>query len=217
MPKLNFIQMLCVWALPLIFAITAHEAAHGWVANKLGDRTARMLGRVTLNPLKHIDMIGTVLVPAVLLFFGGFIFGWAKPVPIDWRNLKNIRRDAALVAVAGPCSNLLMAIFWAGIAKLGTLLIHQGLQSAVFLIYVGMAGISINLMLGLLNLIPIPPLDGSRVVSALLPPRLSIQYESIQSYGFMILLVLIFTGILTFILQPPYVLLQNLIYRVFSI
>ncbi len=217
MPKLNFIQMLCVWALPLIFAITVHEAAHGWVASKLGDKTAKMLGRVTLNPLKHIDMIGTVLVPAVLLFFGGFIFGWAKPVPVDWRNLKNIRRDAALVAIAGPCSNLLMAIFWAGIAKLGTIFVHQGLQAAVFLIYVGMAGISINLMLGLLNLIPIPPLDGSRVVSALLSPRLAIQYENIQRYGFMILLVLIFTGVLTFILQPPYVLLQNLIYMVFSI
>lgn len=217
MPKLSLIQTIAVWILPVLFAITVHEAAHAFVANLCGDRTAKLMGRVTLNPIKHIDLIGTILVPLVLLTLGGFIFGWAKPVPVDWRNLKNKRRDPALVAAAGPISNLLMAVFWAGIAKLGSLWSHQGFQPALFLQYMGVAGIAINLMLGVLNLIPIPPLDGSRVVSSLLPRSLAIKFDSLESFGFIILILLIITGVLGFILSPIFVFLQTLLYSLFSL
>ena len=124
MDKLSHAQLFAIWALPILFAITLHEVAHGWVAYKLGDSTAKMLGRLTINPLKHIDLVGTIIVPGILLFFGGFIFGWAKPVPVNYKNLKNPRRDMALVAAAGPLSNLLMAIFWTLMIKVGIILMQ---------------------------------------------------------------------------------------------
>lgn len=209
MLELTLIQKIAVWALPVIFAITVHEVAHGWVANRLGDPTARMLGRLTLNPIKHIDPIGTILIPAVLLALGGFMFGWAKPVPVTAQNLKNPRRDMAIVAAAGPAVNLIMAVLWALVARFAQWLPVESLVTP--LTYMGFAGISINILLAVLNLLPIPPLDGGRVVSNLLPPRISAQYDQIEPYGFFILLGLIVTGALGYLLGPPYAMLQSLI------
>lgn len=202
MDELTLVQRLAVWAIPVLFAITLHEVAHGWVANRLGDPTAKMMGRLTLNPIKHIDPVGTILVPGVLLVIGSVIFGWARPVPVTWQNLKHQRRDMALVSAAGPFANLLMAIFWAMVIRIG-LLIGDGSDGiALFLIYTGMAGVFINTMLGLLNLLPLPPLDGGRVMTALLPGPLSWKFSRLEPYGMFILLGLLFTGILGKILWP---------------
>ncbi len=215
------LQNILIWAIPILFAVTLHEVAHGWVASKCGDKTALMLGRLTLNPLKHIDLMGTIVVPILCLVLGGFVFGWAKPVPVDYRNLKNPRRDMALVALAGPVSNILMAIFWAIITKIFLSSLQSGLQNGFaaqkIMVLMGVAGISINLMLAVLNLIPIPPLDGSRVVSSLLSRRLAMAYSAIEPYGFIILLLLIMTGSLSVILQGPYLLLYKWILSVFFI
>ena len=202
MDDLTLIQRVVVWALPVLFAITVHEVAHGWVARQLGDPTAMMLGRLTLNPLKHIDPIGTVVVPLALLMLGGFIFGWAKPVPVTWENLKQPKRDMALVAIAGPLANLLMAVLWALIMKLGFMLGTGFPAMAWPLIYMGEAGIAINVVLMLLNLLPIPPLDGGRVLAGLLPGPWAWQLSRLEPYGLMILVLLLATGMLGKILGP---------------
>ncbi len=214
MDDLTLIQRIAVWALPVLFAITVHEVAHGWVANKLGDPTAMMLGRLTLNPLKHIDPIGTIAVPLVLLLLGGFIFGWAKPVPVTWENLHKPKRDMALVAVAGPLSNLLMGIAWAFVMKLGFSLGESLPALAWPLIYMGGAGISINVILCLLNLLPIPPLDGGRVLSGILPGPLSWRLNQLEPYGLFILLGLLVTGLLNTILGPPMSIMQMALFRI---
>ncbi len=201
MDELNTMQRLAVWVIPVLFAITVHETAHGWMALRFGDPTAKMLGRLTLNPIKHIDPIGTILVPGVLLLLGGFLFGWARPVPITAQNLRDPRKDMAWVAAAGPLSNLLMAVFWALVVRFGVIL-GPSHGWVMFVLYVGVAGMFVNTILMMLNLLPLPPLDGSRVVSALLPPRLSWQYGRIEQYGLPILLLLLLTGILGKILWP---------------
>lgn len=213
---MDSIQLICIWALPVLFAVTVHEAAHGWVADRLGDPTARMLGRLTLNPIKHIDWIGTVLVPMILALTTGFIFGWAKPVPVNKYNLKHPRRDWALVSIAGPVSNLLMAVLWASIAKIGMMLLGTG-SPGLFMMYVGKAGIAINLMLGVLNLIPIPPLDGGHAVSSLLPIQAARQYDKLEPYGFFVLLFLLFSGILNWFILPFYTFLSNGMYALFGL
>ncbi|MBE0511289.1 MAG: site-2 protease family protein [Chromatiales bacterium] len=202
MEELSLLQRVAVWVLPVLFAITIHETAHGWMALRLGDPTARMLGRLTLNPIKHIDPLGTILVPGLLLMFSGFLFGWAKPVPITAQNLRRPKTDMAWVAVAGPLSNLLMAIFWALVARLGLAIGSGSPELALFLIYSGMAGMFVNILLMVLNLLPLPPLDGGRVVSALLPGPMSWRYDKLEPYGFFILLGLLMTGILGKILWP---------------
>ncbi len=209
--SLNTIQLIAVSALPLVFAITVHEVAHGWVARRLGDPTAMMLGRLTLNPVKHIDPIGTIVVPAVLVLLGGFIFGWAKPVPVTWQNLKRPKRDMALVALAGPGANLMMALMWALIAKLGSVLPATLGWFAVPLQLMGSVGISFNVMLMVLNLLPLPPLDGGRVMTGILPGPWAYRFAGIEPYGFFILLALIATGVLTSIMMPPVQAFQHLI------
>lgn len=202
MEALGLVQKIAVWIVPVIFAITVHEVAHGWVAKQLGDKTAMMLGRLTLNPIKHIDPIGTLLIPGVLLMFGGFIFGWAKPVPITWENLKRPKRDIALVSVAGPLSNLLMAIFWVLVIRFALMLSSSVDSAAIFLVYIGVAGVIINSVLMILNMLPIPPLDGGRVLGALLPGPLSWQLSRLEPYGLPILILLLVTGMLGQIIGP---------------
>ncbi len=202
MIEISLIQKIAISIIPVLFAITVHEVAHGFVADRLGDPTARMLGRLTLNPIKHIDPIGTLLVPALLLYFGGFIFGWAKPVPITWQNLRHKNRDIALVSLAGPFVNLLMAIFWALVYKISLSLNPQPINYAYALLVMSQIGVVINIILMVLNLIPIPPLDGSRVVSSLLPSKTAYQYDRIEPYGFLILLALMATGLLSSIMGP---------------
>jgi len=196
---LSLVQKIAVWIVPVLLAITVHEVAHGWVASKLGDRTALMLGRLTLNPFRHVDPVGTILIPGLLLLMqAGFIFGYAKPVPVDWRNLHHPKRDMAVVAAAGPLVNLLMAIGWALLIRAGYLLGTTGAA----LVFMGVAGIFINTVLMTLNLLPLPPLDGGRVLTGLLPGRWAWYFSRIEPYGFFILIGLLVTGILGMILWP---------------
>lgn len=212
MLELSLIQKFAIGALPVLFAITVHEVAHGWVAKRLGDSTAFMLGRLTLNPIKHIDPVGTLLVPGLMLLFGGFLFGWAKPVPVNWNNLRQPRRDMALVAIAGPTANLIMALLWAGLMKVSLILPLSLSFIAQPLLLMGVVGIKINLILMILNLLPLPPLDGSRVISSLLPDKLSWRYEQIEKYGLFILIALLVTGALGQLIGPPMYALQTLLY-----
>lgn len=213
MLELNMLQRIAVWALPILFAITVHEVAHGWVAKRLGDPTAMMLGRLTLNPIKHIDPVGTLLIPGLLLLIGGFVFGWAKPVPVTWENLRNPKRDMAIVAAAGPVANLIMALLWAVVMKIGVASAGSMEWIAVPLIYMGGAGITINIVLMVLNLLPLPPLDGGRVITGLLPGPMAWRFSRIEPYGFFILVALLATGLLGRILGAPVALLQGTLFN----
>jgi len=201
MEELSLLQKISIWVLPVVFAITVHEVAHGWVAKLLGDRTAEAQGRLTLNPLNHIDPVGTLLVPGLMLLFSGFVFGWAKPVPVNWGRLHNPKRDTGLVAVAGPAANLMMIVFWILLSRLA-IAMNLALLSRP-LLFMAAAGIFINSMLMLLNLLPLPPLDGGRVMSSLLPVRLSIKFDKLEPYGFIILIILMVTNALSMILGGP--------------
>lgn len=189
----NFGHQFSIWVIPVLFAIVLHEVAHGFIASLLGDNTAKSLGRLSLNPIKHIDMLGTIIVPSVLLFLGGVVFGWAKPVPVNFSALHKPKRDMALVAVAGPMANLLMAIFWLFVLKI---------EFNEWLIAVAYAGIIINISLMVLNLLPILPLDGGRILVALLPNNLAYQFAQTERYGFFILVGLIALGWLGKIITP---------------
>lgn len=197
-------QLLALAALvvPAIFAITLHEVAHGWVARECGDPTAAEARRLSLNPLRHVDPIGTLLVPAATFLVSGFVFGWAKPVPVDWRRLRRPRRDIALVALAGPGANLAMIVGW---VLLHRLLLAMGVDGPVAEFAAAMCriGILANAILMLLNLLPVPPLDGSRVVTVLLPPRAAATFNAIAPFGLLIMVALMMTGILSRILGPP--------------
>lgn len=204
--ELNLVQTIAIYALPVIFAITLHEAAHGYVARYFGDNTAYVLGRVSLNPLRHIDPVGTVLVPLLilttssLLGSGGILFGWAKPVPVDFGGLRHPKRDMLWVAAAGPLANLFMALLWA-LAYKFALVVPQNTFSEPLRLMAG-AGITVNLVLMLLNLLPILPLDGGRIAVSLLPNRLAYSFSRLEPYGFPILLLLVFTNMLGAILNP---------------
>ncbi len=190
-------QTLLIWVIPVLLAITLHEAAHGWTASKFGDHTARMMGRVTLNPVKHIDPVGTVIVPLALLIMStGFIFGWAKPVPINFNALRSPKSGMIWVALAGPGANLIMVIGWLFVAILSVNI------NMPFILKMAGAGIFINLLLAVFNLLPIPPLDGSRVISALLPNPLAYKYNQLERYGFVILIGLMFIGGFSYIVWP---------------
>jgi Zn-dependent protease len=196
----QLIQTVSIAALPVLFAITLHEAAHGYVARYFGDMTAYAAGRITLNPLRHIDPIGTVLLPLLTLWMGGVLFGWAKPVPVNFAALRNPKKDMLWVALAGPASNLAMMVLWVLLAKL-TLLLPAGyftdpLQKMAHI------GIWINLVLMLLNLLPLPPLDGGRVAVSLLPHRQAYMLARVEPYGMFILILLVITPLLGMILSP---------------
>lgn len=201
----SLIQTIAVYALPVLFGITLHEAAHGYVARMFGDPTAHEAGRISLNPIRHVDPIGTIAVPLFLLFStkllggAGLLFGWAKPVPVDWGRLRNPKRDMLWVALAGPASNLFMAVIWAISLRL---LVQNGAASDDFWVLMAIAGIQINLVLMALNLFPLPPLDGGRIVFSLLPARLAWKYGKLEPYGLVILIVLMLTGVLWMLLQP---------------
>ncbi|MGD2075203.1 MAG: site-2 protease family protein [Gammaproteobacteria bacterium] len=202
MMQVSLTQQIAAWLMPVLLAITVHETAHGLAARRFGDRTAQMLGRLTLNPIKHIDPVGTILVPALMLMLpGGFVFGWAKPVPVDWRNFKHPKQDMAWVAAAGPGANLLMALAWAVLARIALGLPAES-WFALPMLFMGAAGIFINTILMVLNLLPLPPLDGGRVLTGMLPGRYAYQFARIEPYGFWILIALLLTGLLGFVLWP---------------
>lgn len=201
----DLIQTIVLFALPVVFAITLHEAAHGYVARVFGDPTATLAGRVTLNPMKHIDPVGTIAVPLGILLmsklFGGppLLFGWAKPVPVDFGRLRKPKHDMRWVALAGPAANLLMAILWAMALKL---LLGAGVDRDSFWFQMSVIGININLVLMALNLFPLLPLDGGRILFSLLPQQLAWQYGRLEPYGMMILILLLVTGSLWVLLEP---------------
>lgn len=199
--ELSIIQKIAVFALPVLFAITLHEAAHGYVARHFGDMTAYAAGRISLNPLRHIDLVGTIIVPLVSLLLADILFGWAKPVPVNFANLRRPKQDMLWVAAAGPFSNLLMALGWALVLKLGAGL-APGNSGATWLVLSGACGIFVNVIFMVLNLLPLPPLDGGRIAVSLLPHRLAWKFAQIERYGFIILIALLFTGVLGMILWP---------------
>ena len=203
---ISVVQLIAVYAIPVIFAITLHEAAHGFVAMRLGDPTAKLLGRVTANPVKHIDPVGTLLVPGLILLaskaMGGMaLFGWAKPVPVVQRNLRQPRRDMGVVAAAGPGANLLMTLAW-GLALKALVVLGLATSESEFFVRMCLAGITVNLVLAVLNLMPVPPLDGGRILVSLLPPRLAEPVARLEPYGLFILLALLATGWLGGIVLP---------------
>lgn len=196
-------QGISIWALPVLFAVVLHEVAHGWVADKLGDDTARWMGRLTLNPIKHIDPVGTILIPVLLLVMQSpFLFGYAKPVPINWRKLKNPNRDMVLVALAGPLTNLALALVSAAVLAIAAGMPESMLWFTQPLALMCQASIIINLVLFIFNLLPLPPLDGGRVAVGLLPGPMAYQLSKLERYGFIIIVVLLVLGWLQAIIGP---------------
>ena len=213
----SLIETILLYAVPVIFAITLHEAAHGYVARMFGDDTAWMLGRVTLNPIKHIDPIGTIAVPLGLLLLsklaggGGFLFGWAKPVPVNFGNLRHPKNDMFWVAIAGPGANLVMAALWAIALKFSGPLDEPGFFAAM-----AYQGIVINVVLMVLNLLPLPPLDGGRIMVSLLPNALAYRFAQVERFGFILVILLMATGILSAIMNPIVRSVMSLIFNVFG-
>ncbi len=207
--ELSLIQKIIIYAPPVVFAITVHEAAHGYAAKYFGDMTAYQAGRISLNPIKHIDLFGTILLPAMTILLGGILFGWAKPVPVNFGRLRHPKKDMLWVAAAGPASNFVMAVFWALVLKFSGL-------APEFMAYplalMAKAGVGINIVLMVLNLFPLPPLDGGRIAVSLLPMHLARPFAQIERFGFIILLVLLFTGVLSQILDP----FINLVYALIN-
>jgi Zn-dependent protease len=210
----QLIQTVAVAALPLVFAITLHEAAHGYVARYFGDMTAYQQGRISLNPLRHIDMVGTILLPLLTLWLGGILFGWAKPVPVNFGALRHPKKDMLWVALAGPASNLFMAFCWALLAK--SALEMQGNYFAEPMLEMARIGIKINVVLIALNMLPLPPLDGGRIAVSLLPHRQAYKLARVEPYGMFILIFMAFTPLLGWILMPPMIGLMRLISFIFG-
>jgi Zn-dependent protease len=198
----QLVQTLAIYALPVLFAITLHEAAHGYVARHFGDMTAHAQGRISLNPARHIDLIGTVVVPIVILFLSGykFLFGWAKPVPVNYSALRKPRQHMAWVAAAGPGANLVQALIWAALLKLAV--IAPSNFFSVPLRLMAEAGILVNLVFMFLNLLPILPLDGGRILASLLPSRAAWQYAKLEPLGLPLLVILLLTNVLNIVLEP---------------
>jgi len=203
----NLVQTVAIYALPVLFAITLHEAAHGYVARHFGDMTAHAQGRISVNPIRHIDLVGTIVVPLAILLLSakmvggnGVLFGWAKPVPVNYSALRNPRKHMALVAAAGPVANLMMALLWAALLKLAVLAPATSFSMPLGL--VAQAGIFVNLIFMFLNLLPILPLDGGRILASLLPSRAAWQYARLEPWGLPLLVLLLVTNVLNFVLEP---------------
>lgn len=214
MDNYSLIQKVIVYAIPILFAITAHEAAHAYAAKRFGDATAYMMGRMTLNPFKHIDPFGTILLPLLGLWMGGFIFGWAKPVPVNFSALRNLRVGMRWVALAGPLANFVMALIWGLLFKFAVSIPTYFSEP---LSLMSQAGVGLNISLMLLNLLPILPLDGGRVLESMLPPGVAWRYSRIEPYGLWIILGLLATGILSAIMTPLVQMAQFLVYSLFNL
>jgi Zn-dependent protease len=216
MDPASFLTKVSIAAVPIVFAITVHEVAHGWVAKYFGDRTAEAQGRLSLNPIRHIDPIGTVLVPALMLWLGGFLFGWAKPVPVNSRYMRNPRGNMVWVSAAGPAANIAMAIFWAFLMMLAQRF-ELGIPG-LWLESMAAIGIFINVMLAVFNLLPIPPLDGGQLLTNLLPPGpFSAMLERIAPFGLFIVLGLLATGLLAPLVSRPIAILQDILIAAFGL
>jgi Zn-dependent protease len=198
----NLVQTVAIYALPVLFAITLHEAAHGYVARHFGDMTAHAQGRISVNPARHIDLVGTIVVPLAIVFLtsGKFLFGWAKPVPVNYSALRRPRTHMAWVAAAGPGANLAMALVWALLLKLAVLGPANGFSAPLRLM--SEAGIAVNLVFMFLNLLPILPLDGGRILASLLPSRAAWQYSRLEPWGLPLLVLLLVTNVLNVVLEP---------------
>lgn len=210
----GLVQFFAAAAIPILFGITLHEVAHGWMARRFGDRTAEMLGRLTVNPLKHIDPLGTVVVPLLMAWLGGFIFGWAKPVPVNPRNLRNPKKSMIAVAAAGPAANLLMALAWALLLRV--LLLGGTAVETNFGFFVEMAriGVFFNVLLAVFNLFPIPPLDGGRVLRGLVPESIGNRLDAVEPFGLIILVALLALGLLGPILWPLIRVAQDVVFAI---
>jgi Zn-dependent protease len=203
-----------VYAVPMILAITVHEAAHGYVARYFGDHTAEENGRLSLNPFRHIDLLGTVLLPAILyLTHAAVLFGWAKPVPVSFGRLRNPKADMLWVAVAGPASNLAMAVIWALFARVAA--DQASTEAGEFLLKMSRIGMRVNISLMALNLLPLPPLDGGRILVSLLPPRAAYSVARIEPFGMFIMIALAYTGILWAIMQPIVAIAYSLLHLIY--
>ncbi len=209
----GLIQTIAIAAIPILFAITIHEAAHGYVARYFGDMTAYQQGRISLNPIRHIDPVGTILLPLLTLALGGILFGWAKPVPVNFAALRRPKQDMLWVAIAGPASNLVMALFWGMMTKVAWMLPES--YFAEPLLEMAQIGVKINAILMVLNLLPLPPLDGGRVAVSLLPHRQAFQLARIEPYGLFILIALAITPVLGWILTPPVIAVMKFVNFIF--
>lgn len=208
MEELTVVQKIAAYALPILFAITMREAVHGYVARYFGDQTAERLGRLSLNPLNHVDPIGTILVPCISIIFGGVLFGWAKPVPINFAQLRHPKQDMMWLALAALFSNFIMALLWGLVLSRAG---HFPDSAQAYLSQMSLAGVHINLVLLVLNLFPLPPLDGGRIAVSLLPMSAAIKFAQLERYGMLILIALLFTGILGIVLSPVLRFFQHLL------
>jgi Zn-dependent protease len=208
------VQLLSAAVIPVLFAITLHEVSHGWAARRFGDRTAELLGRLTLNPVKHIDPVGSIAVPLVLAFLSLPPFGWAKPVPVNPRNLRKPKQHMVLVAAAGPASNFAMALFWAICLALVLRAPLPVIGIRQFLLSMAQIGISFNVLLAIFNLMPIPPLDGGRVLRGLVPESVGRKLDSVEPYGLILVMVLLAMGILGQVVAPLVELVSALFYSI---
>lgn len=213
----SLLRVLSAGVIPVLLAITLHEVAHGWAARWHGDRTAELLGRLSLNPIRHIDPVGTVLVPILLMVFAGWAFGWAKPVPVNPNNLRDPKRDMVAVAAAGPAANLVMGFGWALVFAFALRVMGGTGTVAPFLIEMARIGIFFNCLLAIFNLIPLPPLDGGRVLRGLVPEGLGRRLDAIEPFGFIIIVLLLWANVIGPILWPPIIALQSLLYRLVGI